>query len=511
MEQESPTLNSDATELDLASDTLGNQLWRLNNLYYITNRRGKKVKFKMNFVQRWFFSNLWYLNIILKARQMGFTTFIQILFLDIALFESDQRLGVIAHTKPDAQTIFRDKIKFAYENLPEEIRQWRKLKSDTNMELLFNNNSSIRVGTSMRGGTLQYLHVSEFGKICRHYPEKAKEIVTGSLEAVEAGQMVFIESTAEGKSGYFFDYCQTARLLLLSGQTLTSMDYRFHFCGWYENPDNILDAKVSIPKRLIEYFFELEHKHGIELTRQQKNWYVKKEERLGDDIKREHPSTPEEAFEQAIRGAYYSRQFAALYKRKRICEVPLMTGIGVETYWDIGVNDTTAIWFVQTVGLNIHLIDYYENSGEGLDHYKTILDEKGYQYIRHVAPHDIENREWGNKAKKRIDVARELGIYFEVAPNLSVQDGIQASRNLLPHCRFDESACESGVAMMMAYRKQWDAKNGTWLPRPLHDHTSNCADAFRMLAVSHQFNANHGHHVEAVTVNGQPKKSGGWT
>lgn len=179
---------------------LKDQRWRLNNLYKVVDKRGEVVRFKMNRHQERFYNEMWYCNLILKARQLGMTTLIQILFLDHALFTSNIKCGVIAHTLRDAQAIFNDKLKFAYDNLPKAIRKTRKLVRDSSMELAFSNGSSVRVGTSMRSGTLNFLHISELGKIAAMFPEKAKEIRTGALNTLQAGEVAIIESTAEGQA-----------------------------------------------------------------------------------------------------------------------------------------------------------------------------------------------------------------------------------------------------------------------------------------------------------------------
>ena len=192
-------------------DQFSDQLWRLNNLYWITDKDGKRTKFELNWAQSDLMGSLHYLNLILKARQLGFTTFIQLYMLDCCVFYPDTKAGVIAHTRDDAEVIFQDKIKYPYDNLPDQIRAQAPIKRDNTRMLELANNSAIRVGTSLRGGTLQYLHVSEFGKICAKYPEKAREIVTGALNTIEAGQMAWIESTAEGQEGRFYEMCEAAQ------------------------------------------------------------------------------------------------------------------------------------------------------------------------------------------------------------------------------------------------------------------------------------------------------------
>ncbi len=471
-------------------DQLNSAWWRLNNLYYITDEKGKKVLFKPNWAQLSFYRTMWYLNIILKARQLGFTTFIQIFILDRCLFTSNVRAGVIAHSKDDAQVFFRDKIKFAYDNLPASIRkEIPAIKNDAG-ELLLANNSSIRVGTSMRSGTLQYLHISEFGKICRKYPEKAKEIVTGALNAVHAGQFVFIESTAEGNDGAFYRMTQKARALLQTGKKLTTMDYKFFFFPWWKEVRyRIASKSVVIGADEKKYFRELELKHGIKLDERQKAWYSKKMEEQGDDMKREFPSHPDEAFEQAIEGAYYSTQMALLRKAGRLTEVPYEPSLPVNTFWDLGMNDSMTIWFHQRHGIENRLIDYYENSGEGIPHYARVLKKLGYVYGTHYMPHDIAVRDLSvDGGKSRKNVAESLGIkpIMQVRRPKNSEEVLEAIENVrifLSTAWIDEVSCSKGIKALDNYVKEWDEKGGCFKNRPLHNWASHGSDSLRTGAV----------------------------
>ncbi|WP_017445813.1 terminase [Gayadomonas joobiniege] len=462
-------------------------LWRINNLYYITDKNGNKVLFQMNPAQSFFFQYMWFRNIILKARQLGFTTFMMIFMLDAALFVDNTKCAVIAHAKDDAKRLFREKIKFAYDNLPASIKAMMPAKNDSAGELVFANGSSITVGTSFRGGTLKYLHISEFGKICAKYPEKAREIVTGAFEAVGLNCVITIESTAEGKGGYFYEYSTEAENNQKSGRELTRLDWEFFFYPWYQDPNYSIESNLPIVERLQTYFVELESKLGITLTNGQKQWYAAKERVLGADMKREYPSTPAEAFEQAIKGAYYATQFDKIYRENRITRVPHETSAQVHTFWDLGVSDYMSIWFVQLVGREYRVINFYQNHSEGLKHYIDHLSElaikHGYSYGIHVAPHDIAQREL-TTGLSRQEQAANMGINFEIAPRLSVMDGIEAVRSVLGLCWFDETKTETGVAGLTNYRKAWDDKLGTWKGYPLHDEHSHPADAFRTFAVS---------------------------
>jgi hypothetical protein len=184
------------------------------------------------------------------------------------------------------------------------------------------------------------------------------------------------------------------------------------------------------------------------------------------------------SFTAAVSGSYYGRLITKADKEERIGEVPVDDNAGVETWWDLGIGDSTAIWFAQRIGTEIHLVDYYETSGESLAHYANILMEKDYAYSRHIAPHDIMARELGT-GKSRLEVANELGIDFEVAPKLEVDHGIESVRNTLPNCYFDRVKCKTGLDALRQYRKQWDDKNQVFKNKPLHDWCSHASDAFR--------------------------------
>lgn len=286
------------TESDL-KENIKDQWWRLNNLYWIIDEKGNKVRFRPNAVQARLYNEQWYLNIILKSRQHGITTFLCILFLDTCLTNSNIHAGIIAHNREDAEAFFQDKITYAYNNLPSTIRLSLKAETQSARELAFSNGSSIRVGTSLRSSTNQLLHISEFGKLCAKFPEKAREVVTGALNTVHQGQQIYIESTAEGKTGYFYDYCNKAMELQTRAAALSPLDFKFFFFAWYDDPKNALQTgfeSVIIPQETLIYFDDLEQQ-GIHLTPQQKAWYVLKLDQQGDDMKREHPSTPQEAFE----------------------------------------------------------------------------------------------------------------------------------------------------------------------------------------------------------------------
>lgn len=192
----------------------------------------------------------------------------------------------------------------------------------------------------------------------------------------------------------------------------------------------------------------------------------------------EYQQEMECSFDAAVKGAYYGRLLDAAQTEGRIGNVPYDPAVLVETWWDLGVGDSTAIWFVQRVAQEVRIIDHYEMTGEGLHHYAKVLATKPYLYGRHIAPHDIAVRELGT-GRSRIEIAAELGLAFDVAPRLPVDDGINSVRMTLPKCWFDAKKCATGLDALRMYRKDYDEKLHVFRDKPRHDWSSHSADAFR--------------------------------
>lgn len=188
------------------------------------------------------------------------------------------------------------------------------------------------------------------------------------------------------------------------------------------------------------------------------------------------------SFSGAIPGAYYAKLLDVAGQEGRICNVPWEPKLTVETFWDLGVRDSTAIWFVQQHHQEVRVIDYYEASGVGLTHYIKMLSEKPYVYKKHHAPFDIEVRELGT-GKSRLETAKSLGIKFEIVPRLGIEDGIEAARNLLPRCWFDITKCQPGLQALRNYHSEYDETKRVLKRSPVHDWSADGSDAFRYLAV----------------------------
>lgn len=250
-------------------------------MYKIVNEDGELVTFRMRPAQRELFKNMHYRNIILKARQLGFSTGIDIYLLDQALFNNNLSCGIIAQDLPAAGEIFSTKISIPFDNLPVWLRATfpvsTRREGANGGHIEFAHGSKIRVSTSFRSGTVQRLHISEHGKICATYPAKAKEVRTGTLNAIKDGCIVFIESTAEGVGGDFHTMSTRAMDLGQLNLPLTSQDYKFHFFAWWQDPKYQAPVPADglrLSKYHQEYFAAVEQAMGITLLDEQKQWYM---------------------------------------------------------------------------------------------------------------------------------------------------------------------------------------------------------------------------------------------
>lgn len=464
--------------------------WRICNLYWIVDKDKRQVPFAPNDEQDEFFHSLHTRNAILKARQLGFSTLMQILALDQCLFNCDFEANVIADTLPNAIKLFR-KATFAYDKLPDFIQAAYPLKKRTDSEMIWKNGSVFATGTSARGGTPLLLHVSEMGKIAKKYPEKAREIVTGAFEAVPLNGVIVVESTAEGNGGEFFDLCDSGRKKKEAGESLTELDFKLHFFPWFQRPEYAISAPdLRISAADEKYFREVQAKARVKLSTEQRAWYVKKQEVLKKDMKREYPATIKEAFEQAIEGAVYGDEMTLLRERGRICSVPIDPFERVNTFWDLGSNDHTAIWLHQRVGAWDNFIKYMQGTRTGLRKWWEALEEwrllNGVEkWGHHYLPHDGAAERQGEEIESAKSILEGLGVKnIEIVKRVAdIATGLDITRTaMVKSVRIDEHECAEGIRCLDSYQYEWDEKRLQWRDYPLHNWASNGADAWRQWA-----------------------------
>lgn len=509
---------------DELAECLKDALWRVCSgaLYKIMikgdgDEPSLVMPFRPNVAQMELLHNLWYRNIILKARQRGFTTLICILWLDHAQFNANSRCGIIAQDQEAAGAIFRDKVKFAYDNLPDVLRQAMPLAKDSASELLFeHNNSSVKVATSLRSGTIQRLLVSEFGKICAKFPAKATEVVTGSLPTVPKTGIVVIESTAEGQGGEFYCMVQAAKKIADAGRHPTQKEYRLHFASWFTDSNYRIDEKnVLITEADHKYFDGLEAKLGITLDINQRAWWVSERDVTfsGDAQKmwQEYPSFEDEAFQVSKAGCYYADQMTIVRKQGRITTVKHVQGVVVDTFWDIGSSDGAGVWLKQRIGLQERFIGYIEGWGEPYAYYVQKLQATGYIWGKHYMPHDAGHVRQGAVVNlSPMQMVKDLGLQnIVIVPRVAeLQQGIMAVRDsLVGDVWFDEVNCKEGIAHLDGYQKRWNNTTATWSDEPLKNIHTEGADSFRQFP---QALAQGLMNVRAAPKLKQRGRSGGW-
>ncbi|WP_208021197.1 hypothetical protein [Paracoccus alkanivorans] len=474
--------------------------WRLSSgvLYKILikgddDTEGQVAPFLPNQNQIDFLHEMRLRNLILKARQLGFTTLACIYALDLALFVPNQRCGIIAHHQDDAAVILRDKVKFAYDNLPEALRERMPLDRESAKELLFaHNNSGIRVATSVRSGTINFLHISEMGKIAAKFPAKATEIVTGSLPAVPKTGIATIESTAEGTEGEFYKIATRAENLAMSKQPIPDGEFCFHFYPWFKDPGYVADPRlIRISPTQHEYFDRIEVEMDTSLSMPQRAWYVQKLEAdfSGDVFKmyREMPSTPKECWMRNTEGKWLTRQLDQARRDGRITMVPHLPGLPVHTFWDIGAGDGTGIWCMQQIGLASRFIRYIEGWGEGYSYYVNALRQTGWVFGTMHLPHDAaQTRQLATTIGQPIQMLQELAPDWRwtIVPRAhDFQAAVETLRDRFPEAWFDEENCKEGLTHLALYSKKFNTRLGTFIDQPEKDDGhSEAPDALRQWA-----------------------------
>ena len=500
-------------EHDIIKSAYGDRDYRINNIYHVIDDYDNDVIFKQRPIQRYFDQNRWYYNMILKSRQHGITTGELIIMLDEALFRENVNNGLIAHTQDAAERLFQ-KVRFAYSKLPDIIKEHVKPTKETGSMMRFSNNSSIEVSVSFMAGTLSHLHISEYGYICNKFPEKANEIIRGSVNTLAPKSFLTVESTARGRSGWFYEQCIKALNSKRMNRKLTVKDFRFFFFNWLQNPRDKMDPiNMELFPQEEKYFKKLEKTLGFKILPEKKAFYVKTQETQGENMFSEFPTTPEEAFKKKLEGAYYGQLMIKAREEKRIGEYPYQQSYKVNTAWDIGKGDHMAIWFWQKIGWKIFLIDYCsEEDYEMKDYVKYIL-EKDFTYGVHCLPHDAKQTELQTGAT-RIQYLRNIGLNrIVLVPKLSLGDGINNVKEVLPNSYFNETPCDPGIMALEEYSKRWDRSLGEYKDEPVKNWAAHPADGFRTMAVYNAIinNKDTNRKSTNTTSNSKSPSSGGWT
>lgn len=468
----------------------------------VENNPAGVVPFVGNDAQREFVREMHYRNIILKDRQRGFTTLFCIMWLDFALFNHNVRCGIVAQDDPSATAFFRDKVKFAYDNLDPEFKRMFPVRSSNTNELVFahtstggtgQEDSGIRVATSFASATLHRLLISEYGKICAKAPEKANEIVIGTIPTVPDNGILVIESTGEGAEGDYYERVIAAEKLRQEGRALNAKDFKFHFSAWWTATEYEMNpVGVVIPPELARYFDDVEKEMGCVLPPRKRAWYAATLEgsfqgQQEEKMYSQYPSTPNEPFFVSNEGNFHRKQMAIARKQGRICRMPVLD-MPVNTFWDVGQSDGTAIWFLQQIGVEDRFIDYFEAHGKDDTQLATIavmLQNKGYIYNKHFLPHDASHKRQNDKNESIAEIMQRLlpNHRFEIVAKITtLVQGIQLVWDQFKSAYFDVERCALGISRLDTYKKKRNRAGG-WSDEPdkSNDATEG-ADAFRTWA-----------------------------
>lgn len=462
------------------------------------------MKFTPNRAQLHYRLHAWFRNLILKARQLGFTTFEAIDSLDDVLFNPNMDALMIAHNLEAGESIFDKKIVFAWDKLPLEIRQLYKVDNKTSKTLKFDFGklgfSSLAVDTSGRSGTYQRVHITELADISKKYPKKIPDIIEGTIPAIPTKGRLDIESTSQGASGEFYDMFMSA---YERGEPTMPQEYKAHFYNWTWDDEELNRITDPVPYERMDQadkFREYAIKHN--LTQVQITYYYQKWLSLNkkwNALKREYPTTPEEAFEAIAEGTFYGEQIGIMEQNGQVGVWPHDKSLKVHTVWDLGVGKNLRVGFFQrdTVSNKVRMIDHWFGQGsDGIPEAAVAIQRKPYLYGKHFGPHDIDTTDIGT-GKTRVESARQVGINFTPVPDISIEDGINGVSNWLARVLVNKETCREWLKSMKNYGREWDERRGMYKDEPLHNWASHDADLGRYASLVEKYMTNDAFKVPA--------------
>ncbi len=455
--------------------------WRIRRLYKIRDKERRLVRFVPNMAQKHFSEHAARRNIILKSRQLGFTTFETIDSLDDTLFNRNFDALLIAQDLDSAESVFDKKIYLAWESFPMKDLYRVDMDQAKTLKVNFSDGtfSSIAVDTSGRSGTFHRVHVTEFAKVAKEHPSKAQEIIEGTIPAVPSNGRVDIESTAEGGQGLFADIFWEA---WKRGEPTRPEEFKAHFYNWKWDPD-VLKTKPekNLPKEILDY------QHKMRLSSQEAAFYFTKWTSFSRDWEmmfRQYPTTPEEAFQSIIKGVIYAAEIGRARAEGRFNIYPFDRALKVHTVWDLGVGPNLAIGFYQRSAGRVRMIDFWQGEEkEGLPEACREVLRKPYVYGKHFFPHDVKATDESTGKTRRQTAESLLSTKIFLVPEVSFNDGIHAGRMLWDHLFVNIPTCQLWLDGVSEYRWKWNKQLGVFTKDPEHDSASHKGDVHRYAAL----------------------------
>lgn len=433
--------------------------------------------------------------LILKARQLGMSTVINLIMADFMIWNEGWQGSIVDEDQKAAALKLKYKVRAAFESMPENIKNLFEIvnSNDSEFAIRFKSDktrkdqvSTTFAGKNARGGTNQILHVSEWGPIQHDDPPRSEEIMTGALPSAKAG-IVAIETTWKGgKGGHLWNI--TERAMTTRPQDMTDQDYTLFFFPWYVDPQYQTHGNFDqIPREIHQYFDEKEaHLKAVgkphTFTLPQRLWYYKVALPKGNQRYAEFPTTLEECFLAPVPGAIYAELIDQARAEGRIIDFPWSREHLVYTFWDLGSPKNTRVLYVQFVGREIHIIDH--DSGLDLTPTERVahLRAKGYSYGMHCMPHDAESEE--KSGDNFEDQMKKAGLVpISIIPRCVEEwTGINKMTSLLPRCIFHKTRCKKLLESLEAFHTKEDKTNpGHQTSTTVHDWSSHDSDAFRYI------------------------------
>lgn len=476
-------------DLDLIINFLPSKLWRLNNLYTITDVEGRPCKFVMSRAQHLVYSKILThhrLN-ILKSRQQGISTLWLVSFFDDSLFNPHYNIGLMAMGR-DNTTKLLERTKFMWECLNPGILSYLsnyyktpfKITTDNRYEIGFSNNTNIYIRPSFRSGTLQRLHISELGKIANEKPKHAIETKSGSIQTIHKQSIIIIECTAEGDNMYK-QMWDSAVVNYKASNYLGDKDFLPVFLAWQDDPNNVSNRKEEPTMDSSIYFDRKEKDDGIKFSDEQKNYWIMQHRILKDDIYKEYPATPEDAFWASMKGTYYNEFYTKyILNKERIKKGLYDPNLSVQAALDLGADDYTVIGYFQVYKKELRLIEEFVDRREDMNFYIDKIKNSGYDITRVILPHDAKTTEM-TSGLSRSEQAINAGLPVYQLDKTNQADGIDLVRRMLKNMWIDPR-CEYSIECLQKYSKDWDTRLQVWKDKPRHDDFSHGADMLRYYA-----------------------------
>jgi hypothetical protein len=469
---------------------LRDRLWRLCNLYSIKSAdTGQIIPFVPRAEQLELFRAL--LSgvrkvVVLKARRLGMSTAIDVFAADEVIFHEGVQCSIVDQTQDDATKKLVNIVRVAFDSLPEAIRKNFTMNRENDSAFVLRSVaddalSGIYAGKNARGGTNQFLHISEWGVIQADDPRRSEEILTGALPSAEHGTTVIETTWKGGRGGHLWKIVKSA--MELPAEQRTANDWHLFFFPWWTDPTYTEAGSVAdIDAETAKYLGDKEAEIGRKFTDGQKCWYARRKKTLGIFIFREFPTTIDECFRAPIEGAIYADIIDRLRGQGAIRTGPVDTSALVHTFWDLGSPLNTVTWFVQFVGAEVRVIDCdCDLDLTPIARVARIL-AKGYPLGSHYLPHDAGATQKSGKTFQT--ELSECGLpNTRVIPQThDVWVGINRLRQILPRFSFRLPNCERGIEALSNYHTRRESSGGIASDAPVHDWSSHCADAARMIA-----------------------------